>query len=37
MTLRLSRSEKIELMRKADEYGMSMTQYVVTLVARDGA
>jgi hypothetical protein len=36
VTLRLSRAEKLTLMRKADEYGMSMTQYVVTLVIKDG-
>lgn len=37
LTLRITRSEKISLIDKSNTYDMSLTEYLMMLVARDGA
>lgn len=37
LTIRLSAAEKAQLVTMAEGYGMTLTEYITTLVARDAA
>jgi hypothetical protein len=37
LTLRISREEKVTLIEKSSIYDMSLTEYLMMLVARDGS
>ena len=37
LTLRLTAAEKTQLVTMAEGYGMTLTEYITTLIARDAA
>ncbi len=37
LTIRLTAAEKAQLVTMAEGYGMTLTEYITTLVARDAA
>jgi hypothetical protein len=37
LTLRIKKAEKVMLIEKSDNYDMSITEYLMMLMARDGS